>query len=131
MPSPQMLPTLTAAAGGTPPSGIDGQDLLALLAGTLPRPRRYLCGLACDSHPRPDDARYLGITDGRWKYIWYPEGAAEQLFDLQADPQETKDLARAKEFDAKRRELRADLICEERARGIEADPKRVLFINCA
>ena len=83
------------------------------------------------SHSLREDAHDSRFADGRWKYIWYPEGAAEQLFDLQADPQETKDLAQAKEFDAKRRELRAELICEERARGIEADPKRVLFINCA
>ncbi len=32
------------------------------------------------------------IRDGRWKYIHYP-GYPPQLFDLQADPSETRDLA--------------------------------------
>lgn len=33
------------------------------------------------------------ISDGRWKLIRYPQVDRTQLFDLQADPFETKDLA--------------------------------------
>ena len=32
-------------------------------------------------------------SDGRWKLIRYPHVDRTQLFDLQADPYETKDLA--------------------------------------
>jgi hypothetical protein len=32
-------------------------------------------------------------TDGRWKYLYYAWGGAEQLFDLAHDPTERHDLA--------------------------------------
>ncbi len=106
-----ILPTLLTAAGGTPPDDVDGLNLIAIARGQSP-PRRYL-------EARFDCAReftYLAITDGAWKYIYYPEGAAEQLFDLQTDPKELKNLASLEEFDPKRSELRAELIrrCTER-----------------
>ena len=98
-----LLPTLVTAAGGTPPPGVEGLDLLAVARGQA-APREYLEGMSglcgeCD---------YLAITDGRWKYIYYPEGACEQLFDLETDPQELADLARRPEHDAQRRSLRAE-----------------------
>jgi hypothetical protein len=34
------------------------------------------------------------LTDGREKFIWRSATGAEQLFDLTADPQECRDLAR-------------------------------------
>ena len=68
-----ILPTLVHAAGGTPPDDVDGQNLIALARGQLESPRQYLEGMFGQS------SEYYGITDGRWKYIWYPEGAAEQL----------------------------------------------------
>ena len=34
------------------------------------------------------------MTDGRWKYIWRPLDGAEQLFDLDGDPREERDLVR-------------------------------------
>ncbi|GIN59400.1 hypothetical protein J8TS2_37190 [Lederbergia ruris] len=33
------------------------------------------------------------LTDGKFKYIWLPRLNREQLFDLQNDPKESKDLA--------------------------------------
>jgi hypothetical protein len=33
------------------------------------------------------------VVDRRFKYIWYSQTGREQLFDLQADPQELCDLA--------------------------------------
>jgi len=33
------------------------------------------------------------LTDGRRKYIWYPHGGVEQLFDLETDPLEERNLA--------------------------------------
>lgn len=34
------------------------------------------------------------LCDGRMKYIWFPQLDSEQLFDLEADPGETRELAR-------------------------------------
>jgi arylsulfatase len=33
------------------------------------------------------------LTDETWKYIWFADDDAELLFDLGADPYETRDLA--------------------------------------
>jgi hypothetical protein len=35
------------------------------------------------------------IREGRFKMIWYPTGNVRQLFDIEADPQECRDLAPA------------------------------------
>jgi arylsulfatase len=68
----------------------DGQDLVALATGRLERPRQWLEG-AC-GRPQP---KWHGLTDGRWKYIYYFGDGIEQLFDLQVDPHELTDLAAA------------------------------------
>jgi arylsulfatase len=78
-----------AARAGPAPAG----DLVELAAGGGAR-REFLYGMATEARPGGGDSLlYLAATDGRWKYIWYPEGPAEQLFDLAADPQEIVDLA--------------------------------------
>lgn len=104
-----ILPTLVAAAGGEPPADVDGQDLVALARGRLERPRRYLVGTAGAS----DAPEYLAITDGRWKYIWYPEGGTEQLFDLDVDPHELTDLATHSTHEPQLTELRQELISRQ------------------
>ena len=40
----------------------------------------------------PENANQF-LTDQRWKYIWNPITGEEQLFDLEADPCECRDLA--------------------------------------
>ena len=98
-----ILPTCVAAAGGTPPADCDGMDLVAVARGQTP-PRDYLqAGLA--SKP----LAFLALTDGRWKYMYYPEGPTEQLFDLQSDPHESRDLAGVAEFADTKRRLREEL----------------------
>ena len=106
-----ILPTLVAAAGGQPPAYIDGQDLIALACGRLASPRRYLEAKGPDNYP------YAGITDGRWKYIWYPEGECQQLFDLHTDPKELNNLAAHDEFEDKRRELQQEMVRRHEERG--------------
>ncbi len=100
-----ILPTLVRAAGGEPPDDVDGQDLIALARGETP-PRQFLEAMVI----RGDQPAYCAITDGRWKYIWYPEGGCEQLFDLENDPQELRDLANLSQFDAERQRLREEMI---------------------
>ena len=60
---------------------------------------------------------YFGITDGIWKYIWYPEGGHEQLFNLADDPKELVNLADNKDHKEKYRELHAELVARDQARG--------------
>lgn len=101
-----IFPTLVAAAGGASPAGTCGQDLIALARGELAEPRRYLEVTV----GRDDELRYLGITDGRWVYAWYPEGETEQLFDLETDPHELHDLGCSSEHADIRQALREEII---------------------
>jgi arylsulfatase A-like enzyme len=115
-----ILPTFVAAASGqdaadqpAPAADVDGQDLVALARGRLPRPRQFLVASAAPIDNPPS----FGITDGRWKYIYWPEGAAEQLFDLAADPRELRDLAAEASHAAECRALRGQMEGWLRARG--------------
>lgn len=107
-----ILPTLAAAGGGSAPQGCDGQNLLAVVRDQA-EPRRYL-EATCNN------GWYYALTDGKWKYLFYPEGASEQLFDLQNDPDERQDLSRDPRHDAKRAELRTEMIVRHEARGSNA-----------
>ena len=40
----------------------------------------------------------LGISDGRYAYIWFGDTGKELLFDHDTDPRETKDLADLPEY---------------------------------
>ena len=103
-----VLPTLLAAAGGSKaPAGCDGLDLLSVLRGEA-QPRRFLHGVAGRADA-PGGPISMGVTDGRWKYLYYPEGPAEQLFDLGSDPQELADLAGRPEHAARVAELREEI----------------------
>lgn len=107
-----VLPTFVSATGGTPSDDVDGQDLIALVRGQLQKPRRYLeATVGRDGQPA-----YLGITDGRWKYMWYPEGSTEQLFDLETDHQEPQDLAGVPEFGEQGRILQQEMIRRHKTR---------------
>ncbi len=114
-----ILPTLVSVAGGDPPENSDGQDLLALARGELDCPRQYLEGMSGPRWPQAEriPCVYLAITDGRWKYIWYPEGPTEHLFNLADDPAELQNLAQETRYAAKKRELRQELIAKHQARN--------------
>lgn len=89
-----VLPTFVAAAGSSVDSAaddIDGEDLVQL--ATDPAGDRLITAVASGDAGPPGQPYYLAVTDGRHKYIWYPEGPAEQLFDLEADPHERHDFA--------------------------------------
>lgn len=101
-----ILPTLVTAAGGKLPPDVDGLDLTAVGRGTSPAGRRYLVATAQSLEKPP----FLGITDGRWKYIHWPEGSAEQLFDLETDPRELKNLAGLPDYSGRQQELRSALV---------------------
>ncbi|HNT35428.1 MAG TPA: sulfatase-like hydrolase/transferase, partial [bacterium] len=98
-----VLPTLLAAAGGSAPAGVDGQNLVALSRGEV-APAPFLM-----SRGEPG-CQQVGITDGRWKYIYYTEGAQEQLFDLETDPKELVDLAGNPGFRDEKKRLGREMI---------------------
>lgn len=110
-----ILPTVVTAAGGVPPDDVDGLDLVALARAEV-APRPYLESLIGGPN-RPGN---IAITDGRWKYLWFPEGGVEQLFDLETDPRELRNLADEPDADAHRRRLRDELLRRHNRRGSDA-----------
>lgn len=79
------LPTLLAAAGGSPPADTpsDGENLLPVLTGEAPAHHRTL-------HWRYRGNDQAAVRDGRWKYLRL--GGKEHLFDIEADPRERAEL---------------------------------------
>jgi arylsulfatase A-like enzyme len=108
-----VMPTLGKLCGVPAPATSEGQELTAVLADPSRAARTELVF----GYKRVQKA----ITDGRWKLIRYPQVARTQLFDLQADPAETKDLAAEPEQAARVKELLARLESGLRACG-DADP---------
>jgi arylsulfatase len=92
------VPATFLEHAGADASHADGMALCT--AEGVTAGRDWLFGLATE-RPRPSQTTaqaaerllYLAVTDGRWKYLWYPEGPAEQLFDLASDPHEEIDVA--------------------------------------
>ena len=104
-----ILPAFLRAAGGAPPEGIEGHDLVALARGEI-EGRAYLESTA-------EWGLYFGITDGHWKYIFYPEGGSQQFFNLIEDPQELRDLARCGDCAEEMARLKDEMIRRHTQRG--------------
>ena len=89
-----VLPTLCDVAGVEPPDAADGHSMLPLTAGDASSVRDVLHGEHFNwafSSEVDDDNQW--VTDGRYKYVWFPRSGREQLFDLATDPTECNDLA--------------------------------------
>jgi len=113
-----ILETLATAAGTAAPEGTDGQDLVALARRRLDDPRPYIVGTTGISFiKRTGFPPFLGITDGHHKYIWYPEGALEQFFDLEDDPLELVDLSSDDTYSVVKADLRELLVQDLRERA--------------
>ncbi|MYF88930.1 MAG: sulfatase-like hydrolase/transferase, partial [Boseongicola sp. SB0676_bin_33] len=96
-----VMPTLLDLACIDPPETIDGVSMV----GEDRRGRIYgECG--------EDDHATRMMRMDRWKLIYYPVGNHFQLFDLEADPRELKDLAGDEAHSGILAELTACLVAE-------------------
>lgn len=90
-----IMPTFIDLAGTVIPKTVEGRSVLPLLAEESPKWREYYHGEhATEYHPE-NACQFL--TDGRWKYIWNPCTGEEQLFNLEKDPTECRNLAAIEE----------------------------------
>lgn len=80
-----LFPTFCELAGIAIPGTVQGRSLLPLLQGKTERVHDFVTGTFTDTQRM--------ICDGRWKFIRYPQLGREQLFDLESDPHEMKDLS--------------------------------------
>lgn len=102
-----IMPTLLDCAGLPVPDGIDGHSLLPVARGEAERVRDYLHG----EHTIFGQSMQW-LTDGHEKYVWWSATGGEQLFDLDADPDECVDLARRSDHAGRVAHWRSILIHE-------------------
>jgi choline-sulfatase len=95
-----IFPTLCELCGLEKPAGLEGSSLLPLIDGKDNGSSRY----ALSENFRGGWASRM-IRSGRWKYCYHHKDA-EQLFDLEADPTETVNLAARPEHAKLARELK-------------------------
>jgi arylsulfatase A-like enzyme len=104
-----VLPTLGKLCGVPGPKTSEGVDLAASLKDTARAARPQLMFAYRDVQ--------RAVRDDRWKLIRYPKVDKTQLFDLQADPHETNNLAGRPELAARVAALTALLVKEQKQYG--------------
>ena len=116
------FPTIVEIAGEKMPSGFPGFSLLRIAEGAKPD-RTVLC----EYHGMGSSTGAFAVRVGKWKYVHYAK-YAPQLFDLKADPDETRDLAADSRYAATLEECRLKLyaVCDpadvdRRARARQAE----------
>lgn len=110
-----VLPTFLDAAGAAHREDIDGRSLLDLIRGKTDGWRQFV-DLEHDICYSPKN-HWTAVTDGNWKYIFHCLDGEEQLFDLTADPLETKDLAGEPTHESQLRRWRGRMIEHLSERG--------------
>jgi choline-sulfatase len=107
-----VMPTFLRLAGAEVPGDVDFQSLLPLLEGKG-EPREQVFG-AYREHQRM-------LTRGGRKLILYPKAGIARVYDLEADPDETKDLITTPEGQAIAKELFPLLLAEMDRQGDALD----------
>ena len=109
-----LAPTLLALAGLVAPQSMQGKSMVPMVKNESVSWRQhfYYEHTYQTERPRSPIPKTEGIRTTRWKYIRYPDivPVAEQLFDLENDPLERKNLASIAEHSQRLAELRE--LCE-------------------
>lgn len=111
-----VLPTFLHAAGATIPSHLDGRSLLELVRGNT---RNWRPHIDLEHSMCYDQDHWTALTDGRIKYIYFAYDGREQLFDLQKDPGELRNLAGEPAQESLLKEWRRRMIQHLSERGEE------------
>jgi N-acetylglucosamine-6-sulfatase len=111
--SVDLAPTLIALAGAKPEQQMDGRSSLPLLAGESAADWRssFLIEYNTDTvFPRVLDMGYKALRTRRWKYIRYNElDDMDEMYDLQNDPYEMRNLIREPAHQATLKRLQTEL----------------------
>lgn len=112
-----LLPTFIDAAGGVIPADMDGQSLMVLMKGDTGKWRKYI-DLEHSTCYSPDNY-WCALTDGKIKYVWRFHTGEEEVFDLEKDPHELKNVAKEKEYSSQLLTLRQAMVEHLSERGEE------------
>ncbi len=103
-----IMPTLLDLAGAKRPEPLSGVSLTPLLRGETQVTREWL---HCEHSPcYSKEQAFQSLTDGHYEYIWRPTDGTEQLFNLDKDPREERDLSKVAEERATLEQWRGRLI---------------------
>lgn len=116
-----LFPTLCELAEIETPQAVEGKSLVGVMQGRAPRVRDWLLGAYRDCQRM--------VRDERWKLLEYNAKGirAVQLFDLESDPDEIRNLASDPQYKAEQSRLKK-LLVEARLQfgdpvDFDADPK--------
>lgn len=107
-----LAPTLLELAGVAVPNTMQGRSLVPLLKGQPTAWRNsFLVEYYSDKvFPRIVQMGYQAVRNKRWKYIRYRElEGMDELYDLQTDPYEMKNLVKAPQAATRLKAMRAEL----------------------
>ncbi|RTE53778.1 arylsulfatase [Arenibacter aquaticus] len=110
-----VLPTFLDVAGVAVPSEMDGMSMIPLIEGNNKGWRKVLDLEHGQCYWKENS--WTGLTDERYKYIYYAVTGEEQLFDLLKDPKEKKNLANLSEYNKSLKRWRQKMIDHLRDRG--------------
>lgn len=97
--SVDLFPTLAKIAGAESPANADGENITSALTGTAVKrthPLLWEYGRNPGSFKFPkgkNQSPNLAIRDGKWKLLIQADGTGAELYDLDADSNETNNLA--------------------------------------
>jgi arylsulfatase A-like enzyme len=86
---PDILPTIAEVTGVKPPADIDGLSIVPTLLGKTDQQKQH-------AYLYWEINGWTAIRQGTWRAVKPRNAKAWELYDLAADPGETKDLAAAK-----------------------------------
>lgn len=90
-----LLPTIAGLAGAAAPAGADGVDFWPLATGSRKSVRDELYLVYAEKLTSQEFEPMLGIVTSRFKYSRYMSDGAEELYELDADPFEVRNLVTA------------------------------------
>ncbi len=85
-----ILPTVLDAAGVSVPDQTDGMSLMSLIKGEQSSWRDVVHGEHCACYSTDEEMQF--VTDGKYKYIWFPRTGKEQFFNLTENRTESINL---------------------------------------
>ncbi len=112
-----VLPTFLDVADVEQPSQMDGSSIIPLISDNDATWREYIDL----EHSRAywHTNYWMALTDGKMKYVWFRTSGEEQLFDLEKDPYEKRELSKDKKYNNTLSKMRDAMVEHLSVRGEE------------